>query len=182
MKGFTRSDPYFSLCGLNCGLCPMKLGGHCGGCGFGNQSCKIARCSLEQGGPEYCFQCERFPCGRYDGIDQYDSFITHQHQLSDLDKARRMGIDAYRREQQEKVLLLAELLEGYNDGRRKTLYSLAVNLLEVEEVRGAIRETEARPELAEGGVKAKADYLAGLLRRLAEGKGIQLKLRKKPPR
>ncbi len=57
MKGFKRENRLLSLCGLNCGLCTMKLGGHCGGCGNGNQSCKIARCSLEHGGVEYCFQC-----------------------------------------------------------------------------------------------------------------------------
>ena len=33
MKGFEREDLLFSLCGLNCGLCPMKLDGYCPGCG-----------------------------------------------------------------------------------------------------------------------------------------------------
>ena len=33
MKGFERENQLFSLCGLNCGLCPMFLGNHCGGCG-----------------------------------------------------------------------------------------------------------------------------------------------------
>ncbi len=54
MKGFVRKDPYLSLCGLNCKLCSMELGGHCGGCGFGNQSCAIARCGMEHSGVEYC--------------------------------------------------------------------------------------------------------------------------------
>ena len=49
MKGFERKNQLFSLCGLNCGLCPMFLGKHCGGCGNGNQSCGIAKCSLEHG-------------------------------------------------------------------------------------------------------------------------------------
>ncbi len=64
MKDFTRSDLLFSLCGLNCGLCPMHLGGHCPGCGDGegNQSCKIARCSLRHEKPEYCSHCWVFPC------------------------------------------------------------------------------------------------------------------------
>ena len=35
MKGFIRSDRLFSLCGLNCGLCTMRLGGCCPGCGGG---------------------------------------------------------------------------------------------------------------------------------------------------
>ena len=54
MKGFTREHTEFSLCGLACLLCPMQVGGYCLGCGggAGNQSCAIARCSLEQGGPE----------------------------------------------------------------------------------------------------------------------------------
>ena len=70
MKDFTRSDLLFSLCGLNCGLCPMHLDGHCPGCGGGegNQSCKIARCSLQHGKPEYCSQCQDFPCEKYEDI------------------------------------------------------------------------------------------------------------------
>lgn len=49
MKNFIREDQLFSLCGLNCGLCSMHLGGYCPGCGGGeeNQPCKIAKCSLE---------------------------------------------------------------------------------------------------------------------------------------
>lgn len=46
MKGFVRENQLLSLCGLNCGLCPMFLGKYCGGCGNGNQSCSIARCPL----------------------------------------------------------------------------------------------------------------------------------------
>ena len=122
MKGFKRGNPLFSLCGLNCGLCPMKIGGHCSGCGFGNQSCRIAKCSLEHGSVEYCFQCEEYPCGRYEHIDDYDSFITHQHRKSDLEKAEHIGMSAYNQEQEEKAEILEVLLSDYNDGRRKTFY------------------------------------------------------------
>ena len=64
MKGFKRQNQLFSLCGLNCGLCPMFLNKNCPGCGGGegNQACKIARCSIEHGGVEYCFQCSEYPC------------------------------------------------------------------------------------------------------------------------
>lgn len=49
MKNFKRNYPLFSLCGLNCGLCPMHLNNYCPGCGggAGNQPCTIARCSLQ---------------------------------------------------------------------------------------------------------------------------------------
>lgn len=180
MRGFVRQDRWLSLCGLNCGLCSMRLGGHCGGCGFGNQSCKTARCSLEHGGVEYCFQCGEYPCARYKHIAGYDTFITGQRQLADLEKAKAIGPEAYGREQKEKAALLAELLERYNDGRRKTLYCLAVNLLEAGEVRETIRQLEDHPELAAAGVREKAAFLAERFQRLAEEKNILLKLRKKP--
>ena len=71
MKGFTRTEPRFSLCGLNCALCSMHLDGYCPGCGggAGNQSCGIARCSLEHGGVSFCWQCPEYPCPRYEGFD-----------------------------------------------------------------------------------------------------------------
>lgn len=158
----------------------MKLGGHCGGCGFGNQSCKIARCSLEHGGVEYCFQCREYPCAYFEHFDDFDSFITHQRRFADLEKAERLGSDAYDREQAEKVQLLDLLLTRYNDGRRKTLYCLAVNLLEIEDIRAALAELETSPELAEISVKEKAVHLAERFQQLTEEQGVVLKLRKKP--
>ncbi len=88
MKNFQRKNPWLSLCGFNCGLCPMQLNGSCGGCGFGSQSCPLARCSLAHGKPEYCIECSEYPCEKYEHIDEYDSFITHQNQKADLEKLR----------------------------------------------------------------------------------------------
>ena len=93
MKGFNRKNQLFSLCGLNCGLCPMYLSKHCPGCGGGegNQSCKIAGCSMEHDGVEYCFQCGEYPCSKYEHIDDYDSFVTHGNQKADMKKAHQIG-------------------------------------------------------------------------------------------
>ena len=102
MKGFERKSQLLSLCGLNCGLCPMFLGSYCGGCGNGNQSCRIARCSLAHGGIEYCYECGSYPCEQYRHIDEYDSFITHQRQKSDLERAQHVGIERYHLEQRER--------------------------------------------------------------------------------
>lgn len=124
MKNFSKQNPLFSLCGLNCGLCSMRLGGHCPGCGggAGNQPCAIARCSREHGNVEYCFECGEYPCGKYEGITEYDSFITHRNQLCDLDRAGRIGINAYQAELNKKMQILELLLDSYNDGRKKTLF------------------------------------------------------------
>ncbi len=176
MKGFTRADLLFSLCGLNCGLCPMGLDGRCPGCGGGpgNQSCPIARCSLERGGVDYCFQCAGFPCGRHARQEEFDSFITHQNRLADLEKAARLGPEAYGAEQAEKVRLLRALLADYNDGRRKSFFCLAVNLLELEEVRAVLAEVPAGLALEERG-----PLLCAALRRRAEARGVTLRLRRK---
>lgn len=180
MKGFTRTDLYFSLCGLNCGLCPMLLGGHCGGCGNGNQSCRIARCSMEQ--PErveYCYQCGKFPCEKYETMEEFDVFITHQNQMADLKRAKKLGPAAYRREQEERRDILDRLLAQYNDGRRKTLYCLGANLLPLESLRAVLRTLEADPALRLAVPKEKAQAAEKLFRTAAEECNIELKLRKK---
>lgn len=98
--------------------CPMHLNGHCPGCGGGegNQSCKIARCSLQHDKPEYCSQCQEFPCEKYENINAFDSFITHQNQKRDLKKQQEIGVEAYQAEQEEKIRILEWLLENCNDG------------------------------------------------------------------
>lgn len=180
MKGFVRKDRWLSLCGLNCGLCTMRLGGYCPGCGggTGNQACAIARCSLEHGGVEYCWQCEEFPCARYEGIDEFDSFITHQNRLRDLEKARDIGLEAYQAEQREKERLLQFLLETCNDGRRKNFFALAVNLLELGSLQSITAQLAAKE--ADTPLKEKAACAAALLQQAAAQQEIHLKLRKKP--
>lgn len=176
MKGFNRKNQIFSLCGLNCGLCTMRLGGHCGGCGNGNQSCKIARCSLEHGGVEYCCECPRYPCEKYEKIDESDSFITHRKRKSDMERLRTIGVNRYNAEQEEKVRLLGYLLSTCNDGRRKTLFCLAVNLLELSDVRTVVDQLKAS-ELPT--IKERAVYAAALLQEIADKDGISLKLNRK---
>ena len=179
MKGFSRSDQLLSLCGLNCGLCTMCLGGYCPGCGGGegNQSCVIARCSLDHGGIAYCFECEEFPCNRYQE-DEYDSFITHRNRLRDLERARRFGVETYQEEQRERCAILRVLLKHYNDGRRKTLFALAANLLELEDLRDILeRLAEEASALA---LKERAGRAAALCKEAASRREIDLRLRKPP--
>jgi hypothetical protein len=161
MKDFKRQNPLFSLCGLNCGLCPMFLGKYCGGCGHGSQSCAIARCAAAQGNVEYCFQCPQYPCEKYDHIDDFDSFITHRRQKSDLKRAQSIGIAQYNLEQEEKVRILNELLCHYNDGRKKTLFCTAVNLLELP----ALRRQSAGFRLTNSLTQCRFGKKAPMLRR-----------------
>lgn len=169
----------FSLCGLNCGLCPMRLGNYCGGCGNGNQSCKIAKCSLEHGKVEYCYECENYPCEKYQHIDEFDSFITHRRRKSDLEKAQRIGVEDYTLEQREKLQILSRLLSGYNDGRRKTFFCVAVNLLELSELREAMEQIQSKDELPSLPPKERSSFVVEVFQKLAARRNIELKLIRK---
>ena len=182
MKGFTRTETRFSLCGLNCALCSMHLGGYCPGCGggAGNQSCAIARCSLEHGGLSFCWQCPEYPCPRYEGFDDGDSFVPHRSRQQDIARARELGLEAYLAQLEEKREILEELLAHYNDGRRKTLFHTAVYLLPLEELRNVMAALSSRPELGGQTAKERALSAAALLQEAADRRGVHLKLNKKP--
>ena len=147
---------------------------HCGGCGFGNQSCRIARCSLEHGKPEYCFLCSEYPCEKYEGIDAFDSFITHRNQKADMEKMRQIGEEAYIGEQKEKRKILDRLLADYNDGRKKTLFGLAVNLLPLEDLRTIFEECDTDLPLNE-----RATAIEKRLRERSKTDPNLLKIRRK---
>ena len=143
----------------------MNLNQYCPGCGGGegNQSCSIGKCSLQHGNVEYCFQCKNYPCEKYDNIDKLDSFITHQHQKQDMEKFKKLGIELYSAEQQRKQVLLNHLLNTYNDGRKKTLFCVAVNLLELDDLENIIFELDENTSNLT--LKEKSAYAASLLRK-----------------
>lgn len=181
MKGFTRTETRFSLCGLGCALCSMHLGGYCPGCGggAGNQSCAIAKCSLEHGDVQFCWECQEYPCPRYEGFDDGDSFVPHRNRQQDIAQARELGLEAHLARLEEKRAILDELLAHYNDGRRKTLFNTAVYLLPLEDLRSAMASLD-RLELGEQAAKERAFAAVGLLQEAADRRGIRLKLNKKP--
>ena len=182
MKGFTRTETRFSLCGLNCALCSMHLGGYCPGCGggAGNQSCTIAKCSLEHGGIQFCWKCPEYPCSRYEGFDDGDSFVSHRNRQQDISLARELGLDAYLAQLEEKRAILGDLLAHYNDGRRKTLFHTAVYLLPLEDLRSVMVSLDNCPKLGEQTVKERALAAVGFLQEAADRRGVSLKLNKKP--
>lgn len=181
LNNFSRRDPLFSLCGLNCGLCVMYIGRYCPGCGGGegNQSCAIAKCSLNHEGVEYCSLCRAYPCEKYDGIEVLDSFIVHRNQKKDLEKMKRIGLEAYQKELHEKMDILDLLLTEYNDGRRKSYYCLAVNLLELQDLRSVMDDIESEVRASPLAVKEKAKIAVEHFEAMAESRDIHLKLHKK---
>jgi len=183
----TRAFPEFSACGLNCGLCPQNYkhtngAFRCPGCadeGFSDAHppCGILTCCQSKGF-EFCWDCDEYPCKRYDNADAADSFITHKNQFKDIEKVKRIGVDAYIAEQNEKIAILQKLLSNYNDGRRKTFFCVAVNLLELEDLKKIMQriESEISPD---DPIKERAKTVVGLFQAMADEQNIAIKLRKK---
>ncbi len=184
MKNFNRQDLMFSLCGLNCGLCTMKSDNYCPGCGggAGNQGCPIARCSLQKGGIEYCYECGEYPCEKYKGIDKFDSFVTHRHQFKDMVKFREIGKEAYHSELKEKIEILKYLLAEFNDGRHKSFFSIAVYLIDLQDIKNITEQIQVKTSSDNFTLKEKASIAAELFRSFAEQRNLTLKLKKKTSR
>lgn len=144
----------------------MRLGGHCPRCGggAGNQSCAIAKCSFLHDKVEYCFICPEYPCHRYEGIDGYDSFITHQRQLRDNERAQEIGIEAYSEEQAQKRKILITLFTNYNDGRRKTSYCVAISLLPLEDIENVMKQVVENTS-HDYTIKEKIEHIASLFKK-----------------
>lgn len=186
MKNYEREYTLLSLCGLNCGLCPMhhmtnkeKSCPGCGGKGF--QKCRLVTCAQDHGGIEFCYQCSEYPCSKYDGIDDFDSFIAHRNQLSNFKKVKEYGLEVYQSVLHQKIEILNHLLENYNDGRRKTFFCTAVNLLELEDLKKAATDIDMK--IASCGstlsLKEKALIAVQLIQSLADQRNVSLKLRRK---
>ncbi len=186
MEYTQRQYPVFAACGLNCWLCPRYHTdgtSRCPGCageGFSlkHPSCGILSC-CQRHGVECCCLCGEYPCRKYERDNSYDSFISYKNQSADLGKAKDIGLEDYMAELNVKVELLKSLLNNYDDGRKKSFYCNAVNLLELQDLKIVMEQIkeEVKPDAA---IKEKAEAAARLLQAMAGKRGVSLQLRKKP--
>lgn len=186
MAEYQREYPLFSLCGLNCGLCPRyqtEGSSKCPGCGgkdFSQKhpSCKVINCSKKHGQFEYCFQCPSYPCEKYLAPYTTDSFITYANVKHDLEKAQVNGLAAYQAELDEKIQILEYLILRFNDGRRKTFYCTAVNLLDLPILKRIINEINEEIASSDTLLKDKIDRIVYIFESQAAALNIELALKK----
>lgn len=186
MKEYKRAYPLFSLCGLNCGLCPRyqsKGASRCHGCGgqdfyLKHPTCAVITCNKKHDNVEYCFQCSSYPCDRYKNPSDKDSFITYQKVSADFEKARAGGLESYQKELDEKIKILEFLLDNYSDGKKMNFYCIAVNLLGFDDLIDIRKNIENKISLIKTTQKEKIAYITLLFEEKAVRNGIELKLRK----
>jgi hypothetical protein len=186
MKEYRREYPLYSLCGLNCGLCPRyQTDGRskCPGCGgkdfhLKHPACAVITCNRKHDNVEYCFQCSSYPCKKYTSPSEVDSFITYRNVISDFQKAKKEGLKKYNMELDEKVDILEFLINNYNDGRRKNFYCIAVNLLKLTDVKDIVEEIKKKISIQDIDIKDKRELIISLFEAKAKKENIELKLRK----
>jgi hypothetical protein len=90
-------------------------------------------------------------------------------------KAKEIGIDAYLAEQRTKKEILTRFLEYYDDGTREVFFCLAVNMMEVADLRAILSSMDSQSSTLS--IREKAQSLEMKLRNCAAGKHIPLELR-----
>jgi hypothetical protein len=184
VKEYSRKYPEFSLCGLNCILCPRyqtEGSSKCPGCG-GKQfyekhpSCSVITCSQKHNNIEFCFECDEFPCKKFDIPIKQDSFISKKNFMENMNEAKK-DITKYVDELKEKEKVLEYLIHNYNDGKMKGYYCLAVNLMSINELKRIIDELHKKEEL-DLEIKEKAKLAKRIIENNAAVLGIRVELRK----
>jgi len=185
MKEYKRNDPHFSLCGLNCALCPRfhtEGASKCPGCGgedfsLKHPTCAVVTCNDKQDHVEFCFECSEYPCSRYAAAKPVDSFISYRNVDQNMAHAKR-NLQGYLTELDERQEILEVLISNYNDGKSKGLYCLAVNLLPLKTLQNIMQQIHTHVDSTDMAPKEKAKYVGVLLHENAEILQIELKLRK----
>jgi hypothetical protein len=96
---------------------------------------------------------------------------------ADFQKVKEIGLAAYQAELNEKAGILERLLADLDDGRRKNFFCLAVNLLELADVKGVMAQLEEKIT-SDFILKEKAALAVRLFQEIADAQGILLELRK----
>lgn len=179
--------PEIGVCGLSCRLCPSYHShseSRCGGCKSVARmavGCPFITCAVKKKEIEFCWECgESDTCEKWhshrEASRDYDSFVCYQKLEDNIALIRRDGIKVFEREQRAREKLLDDMLQGFNEGRSKTYYSITATVMDLDELKTAL--SSAKRASAGLATKEKSQLLHSILDEIAESKGYVLKLRK----
>lgn len=185
MKEYVRKEPSFSLCGLNCALCPRfhtEGSSRCPGCGgpdfaLKHPTCAVVTCNRKHDNVEFCYQCSAYPCKRYSEPGTADSFISYKTRLQDMKDAEQ-NLHEYLSTLRRKQDILEDLIANYNDGKSKGFYCLAVNLLPLDALNEIMNAVKGSGDKEETDSRANAKPVVAMMKSKALEMHIALKLRK----
>lgn len=144
--------------------------------------CPFITCAVKNKGIEFCWECnESTLCVKWskhrENGKKYDSFKCYQTLERDIAFIQEHGIEAFFKDQKIREQLLREMLELFNEGRSKSYFCIAATLLNIDELRKALKTAKQQIEGLD--IKDRSKVLHSILDEIAKRKGCYLKLRKK---
>ena len=176
------------ICGLSCKLCSMyhtKSESRCFGCKSEKRmkvGCPFITCAVKKKDVEFCWDCvdnkscEKWKNHREYG-ENYDTFKCYQKLEDDINFIQDNGVSLFEKQQNQREVLLKEMLNRYNEGRSKSYYCIAATVFSIDELDKALEEANIISKDVED-VRARSKILHSILDKVANEKGYLLKLRK----
>lgn len=179
--------PEIGICGLSCRLCPSYHAqgeSRCGGCKSTSRmavGCPFITCAVKKKGIEFCWDCaEGAACAKWHAHREYsckyDTFVCYQKLEDNIAIIQQDGAKQFEKSQKAREQLLRKMLDGFNEGRSKTYYSIAATVLEIQELKTALTQAKSKSKGLE--LKDRSKLLHSLLDEIAESRQFTLKLRK----
>jgi len=179
--------PEIGVCGLSCRLCPLyhiEGKSRCGGCKSESRmavGCPFITCAIKKKGIEFCWDCEEnTTCEKWkkhrEFSKQHDTFVCYQRLEGNISFIQKSGVDEFEELQKIREQILKEMLREFNEGRSKNYYCVAATVLDIEELKKALREAKEQSKGLD--VRGKSKVMHQILDRVTERKGYYLRLRK----
>jgi len=173
-------------CGLYCGLCPRYQStakSRCLGCKILSLtiSCKLYNCCVKKNGFATCAECKDFPCEKYGGFFDWDSFVSHKICRPNIERIKKVGLKKWLQEQTKRRTTLENLLANWNEGRSMSFYCIATALMPIDLIKEAVNKAKkaAASNRIDNDIKARAKILKAAMQDLASKSDVDLKLRRK---
>jgi hypothetical protein len=141
---------------------------------------------VKKKGLEVCSQCNEFPCKKFESWRDRDnipsSYPPDRAAHSNHKFIKEYGLEEFLKQQAMRMRTLEKMLREFNDGRAKSFYCIAANLLPIGDLQASIDSAQQRigaEKVELHNVKTKSMILRRFLTDFALKKGIELELRKK---
>lgn len=143
--------------------------------------CPFITCAIKKKGVEFCWDCEENKtCMKWANHRQagkkYDSFKCYQKLEEDIAFIQNKGINDFIKLQSAREALLKQMLKEFNEGRSKSYYCIAATIMDVEELKAALKKAGRNSTGME--IKEKSAELHSILDETDSSKKYYLKLRK----
>lgn len=186
MTEILKKHETIGCCGIDCGLCPRFYTSGtstCPGCGGLNfkekhPSCGFLTCCVKKNGLEVCSDCKDYPCKRFDSEKSgYDSFVTHRKVFVNLEFIKSQGMTQFICQQKDRMNILTDFLNKYDDGRSKSFYCLSCTLLPLDKLQEIHKSIMSFDDSTN--IKDKSKRLRAMLKNDADNLNIKIELNKK---